>query len=260
VVLRQFTSIAMPLIFAAAAVSGQATAAQGLWNERAGIGLKPSSSAYDFSWTPGAAGPGPGGIRPWHARQLSDYTLYGGVRSAPRLGLRAAEKYSGVHYAPSHAWSSYVEAGVADSSWLMPRRYSVLGELRTAFSAERGLSLGLRYRVFEPGGATPFGTASDPTHVGWRGYSRALGLGPSYQVQLSYQHSAATTFGLALGRDYDIWMPGLDVPGNGLRQLTFTGQHWLTPSWALSYDVLSHDPGGNQPRLQGLRFGVRYRF
>jgi len=38
---------------------------------------------------------------------------------------------------------------------------------------------------------------------------------------------------------------------------------WLTPSWALSYDLLSGDLAGPSTlRLQGLglRFGVRYRF
>jgi hypothetical protein len=47
------------------------------------------------------------------------------------------------------------------------------------------------------------------------------------------------------------------------RQLSFTGLHWLTPSWAVSYDVLSGDLASPSPlRLQGLglRFGVRYQF
>jgi hypothetical protein len=41
------------------------------------------------------------------------------------------------------------------------------------------------------------------------------------------------------------------------------GQHWLTPAWALSYDVLYNDPANMSTlRLQGLglRMGVRYRF
>ena len=43
------------------------------------------------------------------------------------------------------------------------------------------------------------------------------------------------------------------------RQFSFTGQHWLTPSWALSYDILSHDVA-SPLKLQGLRLGVRYRW
>jgi hypothetical protein len=39
----------------------------------------------------------------------------------------------------------------------------------------------------------------------------------------------------------------------------FTGQHWLTPSWGLTYDLLSGESGDSM-RVQGLRLGVRYRF
>jgi hypothetical protein len=77
-------------------------------------------------------------------------------------------------------------------------------------------------------------------------------------LQLHYQYNPTTTFGLVLGRELETFTAGFDSPGAGSRQFSFTGQHWLTPSWALSYDVLSNDPSSF--RLQGLRLGVRYRF
>jgi len=53
--------------------------------------------------------------------------------------------------------------------------------------------------------------------------------------------------------------PNLESAGQ--RQFTFTGQHWLTPSWALNYDVLTYDLA-SPLRSQNLRLGLgmRYRF
>jgi hypothetical protein len=76
---------------------------------------------------------------------------------------------------------------------------------------------------------------------------------------MNYQHSIASSFGLALGREVETFTPFHDSASSGARQLSFTGQHWLTPSWALSYDLLSQD-AASPLRLQGLRLGMRYRF
>jgi hypothetical protein len=61
----------------------------------------------------------------------------------------------------------------------------------------------------------------------------------------------------------ETYSPAFDPTAAYPRQLSFTGQHWLTSSWALSYDLLSGDLASPSTlRLQslGLRFGVRYRF
>ena len=42
-------------------------------------------------------------------------------------------------------------------------------------------------------------------------------------------------------------------------QLSVTGEHWFSPSWALRYD-LGGPEASSSLRRQGLRLGVQYRF
>ena len=246
---------------AASATASVAIAQSGLTAERFGLGLKASSDAsaslHDLAFGSEAA-------QVWQATRSSEFALIGGVRDAPRLGLRAVESYSGIVYAPPGGWGSSFEAGFAQDTLDSPRRYSLGGQMHTALSDGRTFSVGLKYRAFDadsglrPGisGETPGAHAYTLAPLRMPGST----FGPSYQLQMSYQHSSTSAFGLALGREVETFTPYLDASGTG-RQLTFTGQHWLTPSWALSYDVLSSDPA-NPLRFQdfGLRLGVRYRF
>ncbi len=252
---RKNALIAFALAIAGAA--GAAAAADEWWGTRGGLGLKsPEETPAPSSYLAPGGDPAVG----WPVRHPFDYALYGGLRELPRLGLRSTETVGGVFYPLSDAWKSSLEAGVAPESWLAPRRYSLSGQVRTALAGGRGISVGLQYRVYETGGAL----AGEPPGVIGSGYAPGIArtpgaaLAPGYQLQLNYQYSPASSFGLALGRDVETYTPFSEVPGGGLRQFTFTGQYWLTPSWALSYDVLSGDPANL--RVQGLRLGIRYRF
>lgn len=133
------------------------------------------------------------------------------------------------------------------------KAYSLEREVRTALSDHKALSVGIKYQLYE---ADPVGPGDVPPVIGHT-------LSPGYQVRLGYQHSALSQFGLAIGRDADLYSSAFDSTAPYPRQLSFTGLHWLTPSWAVSYDVLSADLDSPSPlRLQGLglRFSLRYRF
>lgn len=244
----------------AISVAGFAVAQVGLWDDRGGLGVRPS--ARESAPLPASSRTDPGAQR--QASSSRDYELYSGVREMPRLGTSAPESYSGVAYTMSRNWGSSLEAGVMPESARAPRRYSLAGQLQTALSDERGVSVGLKYRHYDPRPGLRGGPYGDP--LGGTGgpelaSSAAPGLfsSQSYEVRLRYQHSASSSFGLALGRDVETLTPGLGAGANGERQFMLTGQHWLTPSWGLSYDLLSDEPGTSM-RVQGLRLGVRYRF
>lgn len=242
------TAAALPLICAAQAR---------LSYERSGLGLKQQTGIAAELLSSGEA------AQLWQTRQPSDFALYGGARELARIGLGPAETYGGVAYAFPRGWGSSLEAGYTPESLFAPRRYALTGQVHTGLSDGRALSVGIKYRVYD----TDLGTRGDAPLT--NGYtltpSRLPGTGfaPGYQLQFGYQHSTFSSFGLALGRDMDTYSSAFDPTGTYPRQLSFTGQHWLTPSWALSYDLLSGDLASPGPlRLQGLglRFGVRYRF
>lgn len=194
-----------------------------------------------------------------------DYTLYAGARDASRLGLRASETYGGIVYFLPGGWGSSFEAGYAQESPFSARRYALTGQLHAALSEGRALSVGLQYRIDDPDSGLRYGTSGEMTAT--NGYTlmpyrfSSAGVAHSYQLQMSYQHSTSSSFGLALGREVETTTPFGDAAGSGSgpRQLIFTGQHWLTPSWGLSYGLQSQDTT-SPLRLQGLRLGVRYRF
>lgn len=178
------------------------------------------------------------------------------------LGLRQPNA-PGVDHSFSRTWGSSLDAVYAPESPLAPRQYALAGEVRTALSDGKALSVGIKYRVYD----ARLGAPGDPAPangfglVPYRG--SGTGYAPGYQLRFGYQHSEFTLFGFAMGREMETYATAFDPTTPYPLQFTFTGQHWLSPSWALSYDVLSGDLGGPSPmRLQGigLRFGVRYRF
>jgi len=255
--MRHCLSTILPALLLAAAVAP--AQGDGLSAERGGLGLKQLDAAAD-----------PHAIRVLRGdyalveRAATDDTItaYQGLRERTRLGLTVPEAFGGLTRAFSDRISGSLELATMESTPLAPRRYSLAGQLQTAFDSTSGMGIGLTYRVYEPdSGIRPF---AGPDILPSNGYSlvpvRApgTGLGPSYQLQLHYQYNLSTTFGLVLGRELETFTSGIDSVATGSRQFSFTGQHWLTPSWALSYDILSNDP--SSLRLQGLRLGVRYRF
>jgi hypothetical protein len=254
---QRFGLSVISVALVAAGAASLCAAQAGLSPEASGVGLRADSRSGGAPTMESLyAGDGPSLWQP----KGNDFTLYGGARDLPAFGLGPAEAYTGVAYALPRGWgSSSLEAAYAQESRFAPRRYAVAGQVRTELDAPgRAVSAGIKYRVYD----TDAGARGlEPTPP--NGYSLAPSREPGYQLQFSYHHSPASSFGLALGRDVETYTSSFDPTSTAPRQLTFMGQHWLTPAWALSYDVLYNDPANMSTlRLQGvgLRLGVRYRF
>jgi hypothetical protein len=251
----------LALLALLAAVSGPVAAERVAERQHiAGLGLQ---SGAGIATLPADLAFGSEATQVWQTSRSSDYSLYSGERETSRLGLRAAEAYGGIVYSPRGGWGSSLEAGYVQESMLAPRRYALTGQLHTAFSEGRSLSVGLKYRLQDTDAALRYGAGTEAPMAS--GYTLAplrhagAGFVPSYQLQMSYQYSTASSIGLALGRELETYTPIQDSANSGPRQFMLTGQHWVTPSWALSYDVLSQD-ALTPLRSLGLRLGVRYRW
>jgi len=251
-------ALAALLAFTASAALGE----PGIAREHiAGLGLQPRSGTVTL---PADLAFGSEATQAWKSSRSPDYTLYAGSRAISHQGLRSDEAYGGIVYSLPRGWGSSIEAEYVQESLLAPRRYALTGQLHTAFGDGRTLSMGLKYRVHDTDSGLRYGAPLDTPAVG-NGYTLApyqhygASYAPSYQLQMSYQHSLASSFGVALGREVETFTPFYDPSISGPRQFMFTGQHLLTPSWALSYDVLSQD-AATPLRSLGLRLGVRYRW
>lgn len=256
---QPFNLSVISVALVAAGAAGLCAAQAGLSPGGSGLGLKPQGGA-----TAAIADLLSGGdsLPLGQSKRLSDFTLYGGARELPPFGLGPAETYSGIAYALPRGWGSSLEAIYTQETPFAPRRYAVAGQVHTALSGVgRSLSAGIKYRVYDMDSGTRGGAPGETPVTS--GYSLAPSRVPGYQLQFSYQHSVASSFGLALGRDVETYTSSFDPTSSAPRQLTFMGHHWLTPAWALSYDLLYNDPSNvSTLRLEGLglRLGVRYRF
>lgn len=196
----------------------------------------------------------------WRSRQRPEENFYGGVREVSHLGLRATESYGGLFQPLSGRWGSSLEASVTHEPLLALQRYSLTGQIHTAFSSGQGLSLGLKYSAYDPAAAWAGGSNLSTAN----NYALAPGYtagGTGYRLQLNYLYGERNTVGFAYrtGRENEYFM----LPSDALtdaRQLSVTGRHWLSTNWALNYDVYAPESSNPLLHRQNLRLGLRYRF
>lgn len=192
--------------------------------------------------------------------------LYSGTRSFPSLGASSSQAVGGILYPLSGNWFSTLESSVDAASARPFRGYGLAGQLHRALPGGWNMSLGLHYNVSETG-TTRFQTGSlDPVPFGaraWSLYPPAVSSSSTagYELRLNYRYGERNMLGLTYGSgsefEYTRQFLGMQ-PGDG-RQFGVTGEHWLSPDWALNYGVMASEQIG-QHRGQGLRLGLRYRF
>lgn len=192
--------------------------------------------------------------------------LYTGTRSFPSTGAPVSHAVGGMLYPLSGNWYSTVETTVDAGSARPYRGHGLVGQLHRALPGGWDMSFGLHYNVSEVG-TTGFQTGGpDPMTLGARAWSlyppaAYSSAATGYELRLNYRYGERNTLGVTYGSggefDYTRQFLGMQ-PADG-RQFGLTGEHWLSPAWALNYGVMASEQVG-QYRGQGLRLGLRYRF
>jgi hypothetical protein len=192
--------------------------------------------------------------------------LYSGTRSFPSLDASPSQAVGGILYPLSGSWFSTFESSVDTASARPFRGYGLVGQLHRALPGGWNMSLGLHYNVSETGTTRSPSGSVEAIPLGaraWSLYPPAVSSSSTagYELRLNYRYGERNMLGLTYGSgsefEYTRQFLGMQ-PGDG-RQFGVTGEHWLSPDWALNYGVMASEQIG-QHRGQGLRLGLRYRF
>lgn len=194
-------------------------------------------------------------------------TVYGGLRQTRRFGLDDTEAHAGLYYPVAETWTSLVEVSVSPTHEVLAR-YSAYGQMQKNLPGGWGVGLGLRHNEYSLIGTNVLSAFAERYWGNFRGaytlYSgrpEGAASAASHRFQLSYYYADRNSVGLSYsnGREVEYLGPPRGVLTSDVKNWTLSGQHWLAPAWALTYDVVNHEQG-NLYRRQGLRLGLRHSF
>lgn len=193
-------------------------------------------------------------------------TLYGGVRETERFGLRDTELSAGYYHPIGRTWTALVEASASSGQVLA--KHSLFGQLSKELPGGWSLNAGLRHSEFTRSGVDLLVLGAERYWGNFRAaYSLYAGrpegahAGTAHRFVLNYYYGEGSTIGVSAsaGREVENVGPPTGITTTDVRNLTLTGRHWVTPDWALSWDLVAHEQRSLY-RRQGFRLGLRHRF
>jgi YaiO family outer membrane protein len=193
--------------------------------------------------------------------------LSGGTFQSRRFTTADADFRFGLHQPVGQNIAALAESGVQTVHDVVPRQTSY-SQFTQTLPGGWGLGFGVRQTEYNFATANLLSFSAERSFGNFRGAytlysSRAEGatLGSTHRFEVSYLYGERNTVGLSYttGRDIEsVALPaGLSV--SDVRDWSLSGRHWLSPNWALTYDVLSQEQGPLY-RRQGLRLGVSRSF
>ena len=193
--------------------------------------------------------------------------LSGGTFETRRFITGDADFRFGLHQPTGQNVAALSEASVHTLQDVLPR-YTVYTQLTHALPGGWGLGFGVRQTEYNFASANLLSFSAERSFGNVRGVytlysSRAEGtpLGATHRFEVSYLYGERNTIGLSYttGRDVESLALPAGLSLSDVRDWTLSGRHWLSPNWALTYDVLSQEQG-TLYRRQGLRLGVSRSF
>lgn len=188
-----------------------------------------------------------------------DYT------GAGRLGIAEPELSGATSYSLDEHWTSRFATGRSGANLVHDRR-TLHGLVERNLSGGWGLGLGLRRNDFLDASSNALTMSAGGQWGDLSGaYTLFSGLPDglsteSRRLQLSYRYTERGSVGLAFnsGREMDYLGPLRGLSATEINNWSLGGRHRLTPSWALTYDMVRGNLGSLQ--APGLKLGLRHDF
>lgn len=195
-------------------------------------------------------------------------TLYGVVREVDRFDLRDTE-IGVAYYQPFGAsWTGQFEASYSPDHNVLAET-SVLGQFAWAIGGGWVVSGGARFneytdtgtRLLLAGVERYFGSYR-VAYTAYNGKPDGASSAPSHRLAFDrYYFDERSRIGVSVawGSEVENVGPPTGVIVTEIRAITVVGRHWLTPKWALAWEVGTHEQG-DYYRRGGGRLGLRYSF
>jgi len=195
-------------------------------------------------------------------------TLYGLLRGTERFDLRDIEIAGGYYHPFDASWTGLIEASYSPDHNVLPEA-SVLGHLSWAAGSGWVLSGGARFSEYTlngarvlMGGVERYFGSYRAAYTLYNGKPEGESSASSHRLAFDYYYyGERSRIGVALtwGREVEYVGPPAGIVVSDVRAFALLGRHWLNASWALTWDLGTHEQGDLYRRTGG-RLGLRHRF
>ncbi len=192
--------------------------------------------------------------------------LSGGTSLTRRLTIEDLDYRFSLHQ-PNGAFAAALSEPSAASLIDPIPRSTLSARVTQALPGGWGLGFGVRQTEYNFASGNLVSFSAERAFGSFRGaytlYSNraeGAGLGSAHRFEVNYLYGERNSVGLSYttGRDIENVAPPGTLALAEVRDWTLSGRHWLSPNWALTYDVLSQEQ--LLYRRQGLRLGVSRSF
>jgi YaiO family outer membrane protein len=239
-------------------------------------GLRAPSSAFEgHTLAHSLTGTGLGLKRgaPGVSPELGSALVFSGATLSDRRLTTADADYRFTLYQPvGQNIPALAEANIHTLNDTLPR-YTLSSQVTRALPGGWGLGFGVRQTEYNFSTASLFSISAERSWGSFRGAytlyanrAEGMGFGSAHRLEVSYLYGERNVYGernivglsYTTGRDIETLGLPAALSLNDVRDWTLSGRHWLSPNWALTYDVSQEQ--GSLYRRPGLRLGVSRSF
>jgi YaiO family outer membrane protein len=202
----------------------------------------------------------------WRKVFAEQKAFYGVLRETERFSRVDRELMAGFSYPLGKGRAALLEASGSPTHRVLPA-WSVLGLMQWDLGGGWDVQAGGRHSAYE---AAPANLGLVTLERYWKRYRAAYtlaagetgGAGSSLshrlRFSLYYADRSAVEVGFAAGREVES-LGGGRLLGSEVLSLNLLGRHWLTPAWAITYDIGWHRQGKLYTR-RGFSIGLRHLY